>query len=243
MAIVFRDEQGSDLTPAQVDNNFREINTRLTAVETTPPPTNDIVNITQSASGSQITIYLRDGSYYTASLPVAVIFFRGDWISGDAYFRNNLVKRGRRLYLILQDHVAADEFDELATDGSDNELYSLVFEPTNPVPVDVEETEITLDVEYFDSYLRCLDGCLVTIADEDDIAIPVGTEISFRQCSDGGITVVWNDAVITVNVIEGYEASTDRQGAVFTLKKVGSNIWDCFGLLAVEGASVDDSTS
>lgn len=52
--------QGSNLSPAQVDDNFYSIQQWIDAFEADPTPPNGIANITQD--GSQITIYLDDST-------------------------------------------------------------------------------------------------------------------------------------------------------------------------------------
>lgn len=82
------------------------------------------------------------------------------------------------------------------------------------------------------SYVRCINaaGCTVTIPDDATLNFPLSTEISFRQCTDGGIELV-ADTDVTLNTIAGLSASTAVNGAVISAKKVAADTWDVFGLL------------
>jgi hypothetical protein len=82
------------------------------------------------------------------------------------------------------------------------------------------------------SYVRCVNasGCTVGIPGDAFLNFPLSTEISFRQCTNTGITLLAGTGV-TFNVIDGLSAATARKGAVITAKKVAANQWDVFGLL------------
>jgi hypothetical protein len=82
------------------------------------------------------------------------------------------------------------------------------------------------------SYVRCVNasGCTITIPSDSTLNFPLSTEISFRQCTDTGITLVPASAV-AFNLISGLSAKTARNGAVISAKKVAANNWDVFGLL------------
>lgn len=90
----------------------------------------------------------------------------------------------------------------------------------------------TLTLANIASYVRCINaaGCTITIPNDTTVNFPLSTEISFRQCTTGGIELVAGSGV-TLNTISGLSAATDRNGAVITAKKIASNAWDIFGLL------------
>ncbi|WSH59835.1 hypothetical protein U8P68_10940 [Rhizobium ruizarguesonis] len=54
--------KGSNLTPAEVDDNFYDLDGRVTELEDNPPSPNQIADITQS--GNQITIVMDDASTF-----------------------------------------------------------------------------------------------------------------------------------------------------------------------------------
>lgn len=60
MAIVLRSVKGSNLTAAEVDGNFTDLDDRVTEIEDNPPTAVGISNIT--VAGTQMTIYLADST-------------------------------------------------------------------------------------------------------------------------------------------------------------------------------------
>lgn len=83
------------------------------------------------------------------------------------------------------------------------------------------------------SYVRCVNasGCTIVIPNDATLSFPLSTEMSFRQCTDGGI-VLSPDIDVVFNVISGLQSKTARNGAVITAKKIATNSWDVFGLLS-----------
>ncbi|TCN30352.1 hypothetical protein [Sinorhizobium americanum] len=102
----------------------------------------------------------------------------------------------------------------------------------------VSASTLTPAVEQSMFYFRCSDaiGCEVTIPNNSAEAFLVDTEIHFRQVGAGPISFV-ADTGVTLNGVDGYLNETAGPGAVVTAKKVGTNEWDLFGLLAVETTS------
>lgn len=82
------------------------------------------------------------------------------------------------------------------------------------------------------TYVRCTNasGCTITIQPDATLDFPLGTEISFRQCTAGGVVLVAGSGV-TLNTISGLSTETDRNGAVITAKKIAADTWDVYGLL------------
>ncbi|TIX27295.1 hypothetical protein [Mesorhizobium sp.] len=60
MTITYRSVKGSNLNATEVDNNFHDVDDRLTEIEENPPAATGISNIT--VSGTQMTIYLEDAT-------------------------------------------------------------------------------------------------------------------------------------------------------------------------------------
>jgi hypothetical protein len=91
----------------------------------------------------------------------------------------------------------------------------------------------TLTLANIASYVRCINaaGCTITIPNSSTLNFPLSTEISFRQCTAGGIELVAGSSVV-LNAISGLSAKTARNGAVITAKKIAANTWDVFGLLS-----------
>lgn len=62
MGIVLRSVKDSNLTAAEVDGNFTDLDGRVTTLEDNPPEPVNISNIT--VSGTQMTIYLEDATVF-----------------------------------------------------------------------------------------------------------------------------------------------------------------------------------
>jgi len=90
---------------------------------------------------------------------------------------------------------------------------------------------------YANVYFRMthVDGCTVTIPSDGTLALDIGTELHFRQCDIGPVVLVAgsdSDETVLLNPIDGYDTVTGAQGAVVTAKKINTNEWDVWGLLA-----------
>jgi hypothetical protein len=98
--------------------------------------------------------------------------------------------------------------------------------------LEAPNTTYTLTIANIASYVRCVNasGCTITIPNDSTLNFPLSTEISFRQCTDSGITLVADTSVL-FNPIAGLSAKTARNGAVISAKKIAANNWDVFGLL------------
>lgn len=100
--------------------------------------------------------------------------------------------------------------------------------------LDAPDPTYNLTAANIASYVRCTNvaGCTINVADDATINFPLGTEISFRQCTSAAV-ILTHDTAVTLNVINGYLTKTGRQGAVISIKKVADDTWDVFGLLGV----------
>lgn len=124
MAIVFRDEKGTNLTADEVDENFRSIDTRVTAVEENPPEAVGIDHFV--IEGSLLTIVMTDASTHGPFvLPMGQWRWTGEWETGATYFIGDLFTESGNLYFVRVQHVADVTFDpDLFTE--DGQVYVLV---------------------------------------------------------------------------------------------------------------------
>lgn len=60
MTITYRSVKGANLDATEVDNNFHDVDDRITELEDNPPAATGISNIT--VNGTQMTIYLADAT-------------------------------------------------------------------------------------------------------------------------------------------------------------------------------------
>ncbi len=175
MATVYRTTggwgagKGSNLTPAEVDENFFGHEGRINTIETSPPQPNDITNIT--TSGSQFTVHMGDGSTFGPfTLPTAVVRFRGEYAAGETYFELDLVSvASQGLFLVQSFHIAAATFDPLE-EQSDGLLYFQVFGTSI-----VGSLDEILDVEFDSGGLT--DGDVLTWRTDQWVSEPSSTPI------------------------------------------------------------------
>lgn len=91
------------------------------------------------------------------------------------------------------------------------------------------------------TYWRCTHslGCTITIPFDVNVGFAIGTELHFRQCQVSALIISGDSdstGDVIINSISGFETATDTQGAVVTLKKIGADEWDIWGLLAASGS-------
>ena len=234
MTIVYRSSKGSNLTAAEVDGNFSDLNGRVVSLETNPPVAVGISNI--AVSGSQVVFYLSNGtSFGPYRLPIATFVPRGNWTAATVYYAMDLVTvPADGVYLVLSDHTSAGSFDAAAS-NSEGAIYSLIFSSINPVPIaTISGTAYTPGPAEANKYFRCTNpaGCLITLQSD----FQTNDELHFRQASSGAVSFQVGDTGGQINSVAGYDDSTSAQGSVVTLKYLGDGTWDIFGLLAAATA-------
>jgi hypothetical protein len=230
--------QGSNLTAAQVDTNFYNLKSAVEDLQTNPTEPNNIANIV--ASGSQLTIYMEDStSFGPFTIPRTRFAWRGEWAADTVYFSNDVVSvAGQGIYLVLVGHTSDGTFDADETNSDLDSVYEQLFGIAAPSPVtSVASSTSTPALTDANKYIRCTNagGCVVTIPPNSSVAFPLYTELHYRQAG-GAITFLAGSGV-TINPVDGFDNSTNREGAVATLKQVAANSWDIFGLLAEESSA------
>lgn len=228
MPLVFRDTKGAPLTSAEGDENIRFLRALIQAIEDNPPTANSIANVV--VAGSVFSIFLQDGTQFGPfQLPVARISWRGEWVAGEFYFENDIVTvDGTSIYWVLEAHLAGDEFDSGALDGSDNPLYYQIFGPleaTMSTVGTISTDTYTLQLSDIGKYLRCthVDGCVVTLLP----GFSVGDEWHFAQRSLNPVIFVASG--VTINPYDGHMNRSGGRGRVVTIKAVGGETFDIFG--------------
>lgn len=157
--------------------------------------------------------------------------FQGDWTQSTAYSINDVVSvPAQGIYLVLQDHTSETTFDPDRQIGAEDVYKLLYAEPRSQV---VEVTGASHTPAAIWGYHRCTNaaGCAITIPLNATNALPIGTEFHFRQCGAGPVTIAGEGAV-TLNLPAGVNPQTAALGAVMTAKKVATDEWDVFGLMA-----------
>lgn len=130
MAIVYRTTgawgagKGSDLTAAEVDGNFYDLDQRVVAIEVAAPAVDEIASF--QLVGSQLTIFTSEGGEFGPfTVPVAVFHWTDDWQTSHAYSELDLFRYipesqfdDGGVYMVLQDHTSdATTFDPNAELG------------------------------------------------------------------------------------------------------------------------------
>lgn len=242
MTIVYRTTgawgagSGANLTPAQVDGNFYDLDQRIENLEDNPPVANGIASITQS--GSQITVHLDDSTTQGPfTLPTNTMTWRGDWTALYLYNVNDLVTvDGFGLYLVLQDHTSDASFDPNAT-NTDGDLYLLVFGIDTPVVDTVTGASYTIELADNGNtkVMTNSGGCVVTVPKDSDEDFAVGMTVKFYQLGSGAVSFV-DDGDTAEPVVLSYRASrlpqTVEQYAWCCLEKIDDNYWVLWGELA-----------
>jgi hypothetical protein len=240
MTIILRSVKGSNLTPAEVDGNFIDLDGRVITLETTPPTPVEITNIT--VSGSQMTVHLSDMTTFGPfTLPRSRFAWRGTWAASTQYYGNDVLAFGEDIYLVLEAHISDTAFDPAATDGSSgNPLYALMLSSAPQIKT-VSSIAYMPAADDANKYIRMTHpgdtsgDPVVTIPGNQTVAFAVGVELHFRQSAGAQISFVGesNSAeTVTLNVTTGHDLMTAQEGAVVTCKKIATNTWDVFGLLA-----------
>lgn len=115
MAITYRTAgawgagKGGNLDAAEIDANFYELAQAIVALDAGPQPAEiDTITVT----GNQMTITLSDLTVFGPyTLPRATFTWRDDWTATTAYYANDIVRVGARLYLVAYDHTSESTFD------------------------------------------------------------------------------------------------------------------------------------
>lgn len=123
--IVYRSDKGSNLTPNEVDGNFRDHDDRIEQLENYPELPLNIDHLVQS--GSLVTFYRSDSvAIGSVVLPRSRWRWRGTWLPTTAYTIDDVFAvAGLGIYLVLQNHVSEASFDAGAED-SEGAFYQIV---------------------------------------------------------------------------------------------------------------------
>jgi hypothetical protein len=239
MTLTYRLVKGSALTFAEQDGNISDLDGRVVALEAL-----DFANPIDAVtvSGNQLTFHYTTasgGGSDTVTLPTAQWNGRGNWLPSTVYAINDLVIDASRLYLVKIAHTSQLTFDAGYQIGGQN-VYQFIFGPMGETEVATISASIytlqgTDDLKYYRCTAISTVGIIViTIPSSTSVTIPVNSEITFRQCSDSLLFETESD--VTLNIPDGFEASTGHVGATVTLKKIDVDEWDIFGALTAISA-------
>lgn len=117
--------KGAPISAAEHDANIRNLDDRVTVIETDPPSAVSVASIT--VSGSAMTVTLTDDTVLGPfTLPVVTHPLRGAWAPATAYAQYDWFYANGVTYEVLLDHTSAATFDPAANDGSGHDYYAVV---------------------------------------------------------------------------------------------------------------------
>jgi hypothetical protein len=124
--------KGGNLTPAEVDENFWDLDQRTAVLEAGSPDPVGIDHV--SVTGNTFTIVLTDSSTQGPfNLPAAKFNLVGEWAPNTLYVPNSFITEAGKTYLILYPHTSAAFFDPGANDGAGHDYYGLLPFPDQPI--------------------------------------------------------------------------------------------------------------
>jgi hypothetical protein len=168
------------------------------------------------------------------------MFWRGIYATGTAYAFDDVIRvLGSGIWLVMIPHTTGttESFDpEKAIDGAP--VYeALMVEPAPYVPLGpvIESAVTAVDVSWAGTYVRVTyaDGAVSVYVPAFGSAFPIGGEIHVRQATVLGQVTFLEDTGVTLNGVAGRSLATAGEGAVVTIKYLGSDTWDVWGDLAV----------
>lgn len=122
--ITYRDTKGSNLSAAEVDANFHDLDARVVDLETNPPVPISLDHFV--VEGTMLTIYLTNGDAHGPFvLPVASWRWTGEWAAGLTYLVGDLITESGNIYFVRVQHVSDTVFDPGAF-SVDGFLYQLI---------------------------------------------------------------------------------------------------------------------
>lgn len=230
--------KGSNLTPAEVDQNFQDIQTAIEDLETNAPVPVGIVEFTVDSGTNTFMVYLSDGSEFGPfPLPIIAMKWQNEWEPGRTYNVNDLFTReADGIYIVLQTHESATEFDpdEVTTEGL---LVQKVFGLPSPtiIPVVNNSTvsgtmEVTEDMLGTYQRVQPTTSVVIVLPSDSTQDLPIGATVTFRNrgpgtlefVEDTGVTAEYSDTLVFRKV-----------GSTGTIVKTASNSWDVSGDMAV----------
>ena len=141
MAVIYRTPgpwgagKGANLVAAEVDGNFFDVDTRVTAIEDNmPAAANGIAFF--SVSENMFYVHMTDSTIQGPyMLPRAAWNFVGEWTPNTVYSVYDVVTANGGTYQVTLNHVSAPFFDPGATDGAGHDYYALLLtDPANTIP-------------------------------------------------------------------------------------------------------------
>ena len=246
MTVIYRTDgawgfgKGSNLTAAEVDNNFYGHETRLQSLEGHSGEANRSIDfISVDASNNMFITYTDSTVDGPFKLPVAAWNDAGNWQPSTSYVgQRDVFNAFGSVYLTLIDHVSAATFDANATDGSGHSLYQLLIRIQAIPSANISGTTFSPGLANANSYMRFTEptGCVITIPTSASVGVwQPYTEFHFRDVCDvhtsvGSLTIQ-GDTGVTINIPQGFSTMSAFFHSTIFMKLVGDDEWDIGGQL------------
>jgi hypothetical protein len=220
--------KGSNLTPAEVDENFYELSESIASLAAGLTPPVGIDSITYA--NGQVTFVMTDATEYGPyDLPNTSFRWRDRYTSGTAYVpMDAFFHPSFGGYIVLRAHTAAPAFDPDLLDGGlavYRKMFSLI--PGGNIPSqNISVSAHTAELNDASKYSRMTNASpsTVTIPHSDEVDFPLWTELVYSARGNNLLTI---EAGTDVTVNEPPDGnSTLLVGDVAFLKKIDTDEWD-----------------
>lgn len=234
--------KGSNLTPAEVDNNIYELRTAIDAIIASPPEAVSVVSVSQSADKTQFTFNMSDSETIGPfTLPVLEPRWRDQWEPDTLYEVLDIFQVvGVGLFSVVANHTSGSTFSPTATFGSPPVAVYKQWFAFSGNPPDAIASVITVgspptytlvlgDAEHYLRVNEILDTT-ITVPTNSTVGFETGTTVTFEQSGAGSVTIM-GDVGVTINCAATHTPVTHGQWAVCQVKKVNTDEWTIFGNL------------
>lgn len=126
--------QGANLTPAQVDINFWDLFSAITALQDHALTNENQIDYFSVVGDQMFVTMMNHEVFGPFTLPTAEWNFRGPWVADTTYGDFDVVTQGGSLYLVIFPHVSASSFNASANDGVGHNFYGLLLASPTPIP-------------------------------------------------------------------------------------------------------------
>jgi hypothetical protein len=239
MTIYKRSSQDHNVTVAEYDASWDDVDGRLNDLETNLPVPVQIESF--EVVGDQFFVNMDD---YTVNgpfqLPQSAARQRGYWAPSTSYVFGDTFRESNSIYSVIFTHTSELTFDPGANDGFGNDFYgtplSLVVDKFEPVVVSTSTH--TPGSGSLNRYHRCThaSGCTVTLPTSATLPATPGDEIQYKQTTAMPVSISPASGV-TINPYEDHIDMTAGRGRVLVLTNVAENEWDICGGLALDPSS------
>lgn len=238
MVMTYRDEKGTNLTPDEIDANFRTLQEAINAIVVP-----DGVGIADFiVSGPTFTVVLTDATVMGPfPLPERPAFeWRREWEAGETYAPFDVFSvAGQGIYLVLDDYVAPTEFDPDVTNSELDAVLDLMLGLAPDTVMQVTHStsnSYILTPDNMGGYLRMEDNDPIdVVVQEESIQGWVeGNVVTVRRV-DGPVTFVEGGTSVLIVPPIDCLPQLRTEGSSGTLIYAGGDVWDLAGDLALIG--------